>query len=59
VPNTAFGSTGGGQPLNVPVELMILVYLASLGGLPLGNVKAVRRRRYPVRAAGNLSRPHD
>jgi uncharacterized repeat protein (TIGR01451 family)/fimbrial isopeptide formation D2 family protein len=45
VPNTAFGSTGDGQPLNVPVELMILVFLASLGGLTLANVKAVRRRR--------------
>lgn len=45
VPNTAFGSTGDGQPLNVPVELMVLVFLASLGGLTLANVKAVRRRR--------------
>ena len=45
VPNTAFGSAGNGQPLNVPIELMVLVFLASLGGLALANVKAVRRRR--------------
>ncbi len=45
VPNTAFGTTGDGQPVNIPVELMLLVFMGSLGGLVFANVKAVRRRR--------------
>jgi uncharacterized repeat protein (TIGR01451 family)/fimbrial isopeptide formation D2 family protein len=45
VPNTAFGPSGDGQPLNVPIELLALVFLASLGGLAFANVKSVRRRR--------------
>jgi uncharacterized repeat protein (TIGR01451 family)/fimbrial isopeptide formation D2 family protein len=45
VPNTALGTTGTGQPLNLPIELVLLVFAASLGGLAVGNLKAVRRRR--------------
>ena len=45
VPNTSIGSAGNGQPLNVPIWLMLLVFLGSLGGLGLANVKAVQRRR--------------
>ena len=45
VPNTAFAGSRNGQPLNVPIELILLVFLTSLGGLTLANVKAVRRRR--------------
>jgi hypothetical protein len=34
-----------GQPIQVPVELLVLVFFGSLGVLAFANVRAVRRRR--------------
>ena len=45
VPNTAIGLSQGGQPVQVPVGLLLLVLVGSLGLLTVVNVKAVRRRR--------------
>jgi uncharacterized repeat protein (TIGR01451 family)/fimbrial isopeptide formation D2 family protein len=48
LPNTALGSSSNGQPLNVPVWLMLLIFTGSLGslvGLGTANLVAVRRRR--------------
>jgi uncharacterized repeat protein (TIGR01451 family) len=45
VPNTATGLTSTGQPITIPVELMVALFLLSLGGLTFANVRAVRRRR--------------
>jgi uncharacterized repeat protein (TIGR01451 family)/fimbrial isopeptide formation D2 family protein len=45
VPNTALVLSQNGEPIQVPVELLVLVLLSSLGVLTLVNVKAVRRRR--------------
>jgi hypothetical protein len=48
LPNTALGSSSNGQPLNVPVWLMLLIFAGSLGslvGLGAANLVAVRRRR--------------
>lgn len=45
VPDTALVPGLNGQPLNLPVELMAFLFLASLGALAFANVRAVRRRR--------------
>ncbi len=45
VPNTALVLSQNGEPIQIPVELLVLVLLGSLGTLTLVNVKAVRRRR--------------
>jgi uncharacterized repeat protein (TIGR01451 family)/fimbrial isopeptide formation D2 family protein len=45
VPNTALALGQNGQPIQIPVELMVLFFLSSLGGLALANVRSVRRRR--------------
>ena len=45
VPNTAVAFGPGGQPLNVPIELLVMLFLGSLGGLAFANVRAVQRRR--------------
>ena len=45
VPNTALALGQNGQPIQIPVELMVLFFISSLSGLALANVRAVRRRR--------------
>jgi hypothetical protein len=45
VPDTALVPGLDGQPLSIPVELMVFAFLASLGALAYANVRAVRRRR--------------
>lgn len=45
VPDTALVMRPSGGPLTVPVELMVAVFIGSLGTLALANVRAVRRRR--------------
>lgn len=45
VPNTAVVFGPAGQPIQVPVELLVLVFFGSLGVLAFANVRAVRRRR--------------
>ncbi len=45
VPNTALALSQNGEPIQVPIELLILVLISSLGTLTLVNVKAARRRR--------------
>ena len=45
VPNTALFLGPNGQPISIPVELLVLVFIGSLGALTLVNVRAVRRRR--------------
>lgn len=45
VPNTALARGLNGQPLSIPVELMVFLFVASLGALAFANVRAVRRRR--------------
>jgi uncharacterized repeat protein (TIGR01451 family)/fimbrial isopeptide formation D2 family protein len=45
VPNTALALDQNGQPIQIPVELMVLFFLSSLAGLTLANVRSVRRRR--------------
>ena len=45
VPNTAVAFGPGGQPVNVPIELLVMLFLGSLGGLAFANVRAVQRRR--------------
>jgi uncharacterized repeat protein (TIGR01451 family)/fimbrial isopeptide formation D2 family protein len=44
VPNTAL-ALGNGQPIQLPIWLLVVLFLGSLGGLALANVRAVRRRR--------------
>ena len=44
VPDTA-GFTSNGQPITVPLELLVALFLLSLGGLTFANVRAVHRRR--------------
>ena len=45
VPNTAVAFGPSGQPITVPIELLVVLFLGSLGGLALANVRAVQRRR--------------
>ena len=45
VPDTAAGIAPNGQPITVPVELLAVVFLGSLGAMALANVKAGGRRR--------------
>ena len=33
------------EPISIPVELMVALFLGSLGTLALANVRAARRRR--------------
>jgi fimbrial isopeptide formation D2 family protein len=48
LPDTALGSSTPAQPLNIPVWVVLLVFIGSLGsltGLGVANLVAVRRRR--------------
>jgi fimbrial isopeptide formation D2 family protein len=45
VPNTAVVFGPAGQPVQIPIELLMLVFFGSLGALAFANVRAVRRRR--------------
>jgi hypothetical protein len=45
LPNTAAGIGMDGQPVTVPVELLVAFFLGSLGVLTLANVRARSRRR--------------
>jgi fimbrial isopeptide formation D2 family protein/uncharacterized repeat protein (TIGR01451 family) len=45
VPNTALAFGPAGEPISIPVELMVVVFFGSLGALAFANVRAVRRRR--------------
>jgi uncharacterized repeat protein (TIGR01451 family) len=45
VPDTAVGIAPNGTPFTVPVELLAVVFLGSLGAMALANVKARSRRR--------------
>jgi uncharacterized repeat protein (TIGR01451 family) len=45
VPNTAVVLAPNGQPIQVPIELLVVLFLGSLGVLAVANVRAVRRRR--------------
>ena len=45
MPNTAIGIGLDGEPVTVPVELLAVVFIGSLGALALANVKARGRRR--------------
>jgi fimbrial isopeptide formation D2 family protein/uncharacterized repeat protein (TIGR01451 family) len=45
VPNTAMVPGQNGQPIQIPIEFLVIFFLGSLGALTLANVKAVRRRR--------------
>jgi uncharacterized repeat protein (TIGR01451 family) len=45
VPNTAVVFGPDGQPISIPVELLVLVFFGSLGVLAFANVRAVRRGR--------------
>jgi hypothetical protein len=44
LPNTAAGFGMNGEPVTIPVELMVAIFLGSLGALALANVKARSRR---------------
>ena len=45
LPDTATGIGLGGHPLTIPVELLAVAFLGSLGALALANVRASRGRR--------------
>jgi fimbrial isopeptide formation D2 family protein len=45
VPDTALVLSPDGTPLSIPVELMMVLFLGSLGTLAFANVRAARRRR--------------
>jgi uncharacterized repeat protein (TIGR01451 family)/fimbrial isopeptide formation D2 family protein len=45
VPNTAMVPGQNGQPIQIPIEFLVIFFIGSLGALTLANVKAVRRRR--------------
>ena len=45
LPDTAAGIAPNGEPITVPVELLVVVFLGSLGAMALANVKARSRRR--------------
>jgi uncharacterized repeat protein (TIGR01451 family) len=45
VPNTAVVFGPAGEPVSIPVELLVVVFFGSLGALAFANVRAWRRRR--------------
>ena len=45
VPNTALVFGPAGEPVSIPLELLGLVFIGSLGALAFANVRATRRRR--------------
>jgi hypothetical protein len=45
LPNTALITNPSGDPVSVPIELMLILFIGSLGTLALVNVRAARRRR--------------
>jgi hypothetical protein len=45
VPDTALVSGPDGAPLSVPIELLVIFFIGSLGALAYANVRTVRRRR--------------
>jgi fimbrial isopeptide formation D2 family protein len=45
VPDTAVGFGAGSAPISIPLGLIAVVFLGSLGALAFANVRAVRRRR--------------
>ena len=45
VPDTALVIGPSSNPISIPVELLVVLFLGSLGGLAFANVRAVRRRR--------------
>ena len=45
VPDTAFGIGIGGETVSVPLELLVVAFIGSLGALTLANVRAWNRRR--------------
>jgi hypothetical protein len=45
VPDTALGFGPSGQPVTVPIELVAVLFVGSLGTLAFANVRAVRQRR--------------
>ena len=44
LPNTAAGFGANGEPITVPVELLVAFFIGSLGAMALANVKARSRR---------------
>ena len=45
LPNTALGTGPNGEPITVPIELLVAFFIGSLGALALANVKARNNRR--------------
>ncbi len=45
LPNTAIGTGLNGEPITVPIELLVAFFIGSLGALALANVKARNNRR--------------
>jgi len=45
LPDTAAGYGPNGEPITVPLELLVVFFIGSLGALALANVKARSRRR--------------
>ncbi len=45
IPDTAFGFGIGGERIIVPIELLAMLFLGSLGAVALANVKAWSSRR--------------
>ncbi len=45
LPDTSVGTGLGGEPVNVPVELLAFVFIGSMGALTFANVRARSRRR--------------
>ncbi len=45
VPDTAFAIGIGGETISVPLELLAVAFIGSLGAMTLANVRAWNRRR--------------
>jgi uncharacterized repeat protein (TIGR01451 family) len=45
VPNTAIAFGPAGEPISIPIELLVVLFFGSAGALAFANVRAVRRRR--------------
>jgi uncharacterized repeat protein (TIGR01451 family) len=45
VPDTAVVFGPAGEPVSIPVELLVLLFIGSFGSLAFANVRATRRRR--------------
>jgi uncharacterized repeat protein (TIGR01451 family) len=45
LPDTAFGIGTAGETVSVPLELLVIAFIGSLGALTLANVRASNRRR--------------